>query len=86
MPNEIDISGPLPQPVLVDPPNCACRGTMTQAREHTRWWCAVLTTDEVNALGTAVSEDRPFTLEERVIVEKAGVEIAQRRTDGRYDG
>lgn len=40
----------LPEPVLVDPPDCACSGGAPQMREHTARWCSMLTTGELNAL------------------------------------
>lgn len=47
-------SGPLPPPVLVEPPDCACRGQAPQMREHTRTCCSVLTTAELNYLTAAL--------------------------------
>jgi hypothetical protein len=42
----------LPEPVLAEPPNCACRGRAPQMREHTTTCCSVLTTKEVNDLSS----------------------------------
>lgn len=70
----------LADPVLVEPPNCACRGKAPQMREHTAEWCSRVTTLELNILtdglddrlATAIVEESgrpvvedPFTSEER---------------------
>ena len=52
----------LRQPILVDPPDCACKGLAPQMREHTAQWCSVLTTAEVNALNAQLdAEAEPST-------------------------
>lgn len=47
---------PLQEPVLVEPPNCACKGQAPQMREHTALHCSRLTTAELNELTAWMDE------------------------------
>lgn len=55
---------PLPEPELVDPPACACKGLAPQMREHTRNHCSQLRTAELNILALCIQENRDPTPEE----------------------
>jgi hypothetical protein len=54
----VNLDEDLPEPELVEPPYCACKGLAPQMREHTRAHCSVLTTAECNSLWRELRVER----------------------------